>query len=297
MNSLELINKLYKPYKITKKNSVTIIESMDGKFVVKEKCKKNVKDLFSYLYSRNFNYFPNLIDNSRSNVDIYEYIEDVSYPKDQKAIDMIRIVADLHNKTSYQKEVREDKYKEIYDNIKGNLDYYKNKYTKMVDAIEEKVFMSPSEYLYIRNSSKLMNQIAFVENKLDDWYDMVKDNHETRVSIVHNNLALDHFIRNEKGILVSWDKAVIDSPILDIYNLYKKEALNVEFGSILKEYFKNSNLQEDEKHLLLILLCMPPDIEFKTNEFDSIKSISASLDYVFKTEFLVRPYYTINDKE
>ena len=37
MNSLDLITKLYKPYRITKKGKCTIINSMDGDFVIKEK--------------------------------------------------------------------------------------------------------------------------------------------------------------------------------------------------------------------------------------------------------------------
>ena len=42
---------------------------------------------------------------------------------------------------------------------------------------------------------------------------------------------------------------------------------------------------------------MPRDIEFTEDEFRSCQSIGASLDYVFKTEYLVRPYYAIDDEE
>lgn len=297
MNSLELINKLYKPYRITKLGSSTVIESMDGKFVVKPKRDKNIKELFNYLKHRDFTYIPKIIDDTRDDINIYEYIEDVTYPKEQKAIDMIKVVASLHNKTSYTKEVREDKYKEIYDNIKDNLEYYKNTYKNYVLKIEERIFMSPSEYLFIRNSSKLMNQIAFCEIKLDDWYEKVKDKRDTRVSVVHNNLSLDHYLKGREEALISWDSSIIDSPILDIYNFYKKEALDIEFSSILKEYLKNTHLEENEQELLFILICMPRDIEFTEDEFRSCQSIGASLDYVFKTEYLVRPYYAIDDEE
>lgn len=297
MNSLELINELYKPYRITKQGRTTIIDSMEGKFVIKKKGTKDIKELFCYLKSRDFNYMPKIVDATRNDINIYEYIEDTHYPKDQKAVDLIKVVTNLHNRTSYHKEVREDKYKEIYENIQNNLQYYKNEYQKMVLDIEEHVFMSPSEYLFIRNSSKLLNQIEFCENKLDEWYSLVKDKRETRISIVHNNLSLDHFIKGKEEVLISWEQSIEDSPILDIYNFYQKEALNLEFGNILKEYFKNSNISDDEKKLLFILLCMPQDIKFKDNEFESCKSISKALDYVFKTEYLVRPYYLEEDKK
>lgn len=297
MNSLELINKIYKPYRITKLGSSTIIDSMDGKFVVKPKGQKDVKELFEYLKHRDFHYFPGLVDDSRSDVNIYEYVDDVNYPSDQKSVDMIKVVAMLHSKTSYNKEVREDKYKEIYDNLKENLEYYKTDYRQIVDKIEEKIFMSPSEYLFIRNSSKLMNQIGFCEEKLDDWYEKVKDKRETRVSVVHNNLSLDHFLKGQKDALISWDKSSIDSPVLDIYNFYQREALNIEFGSVLKEYLKHANLEECEEELLFILLCMPREIKFNEKEFQSCHEIGLSLDYVFKTEWLVRPYYSVDDTE
>lgn len=297
MNSLELINKLYKPYRITKQGASTIIESMDGKFVVKPKGKQNIKELYNYLQLRNFEDFPKLVDDSRSDIDIYEYIEDAAIPKDQKAIDMIRTVADLHTKTSYSKEVREDKYKEIYDTLKDNLAYYKDKYTTMIDAIEENIFMSPSEYLFIRNSSKLFSQIAFCEDKIDEWYEMVKEKRDTRVSLVHNKLSLDHYLKNKRGVLISWDRVSVDSPILDFYNFYEKEALELEFSSILKEYLNKIKLSDDERALLFILLCMPKDIEMGENEFKSCDVISNAYDYVYKTEWLVRPYYSVDDEK
>ncbi len=297
MNSLELVNALYKPYRVTKQGAATIIESMDGKFVVKEKGQQNTKELFDYLASRNFQEFPKIVDDTRSDVNIYEYIEDTNYPKDQKAIDLIDTVADLHRKTGYRKEVREDKYKEIYDTLKGNLDYYEEKYASMVAEIEEEIFMSPSHYLFIRNSSKLFSQIGFCKEKLDDWYELVKDKRDTRVSVVHNKLSLSHYLKNHRGALISWEDAKIDSPIIDFYNFYSTEALEIEFGTVLKEYLNKMDFSIDERSLLFILLCMPKDIDFSVDEFHSCESVSSAYDYIYRTEWLMRPYYAVDDEK
>lgn len=296
MNSLELVNELYKPYKITKLGNVTILESMEGKFVVKQKSKKDVKELFDYLKHRGFVKMPKIVDDSRSDVNIYEYVDDVKYPNDQKAIDMIRVVAELHSKTSYEKEVREDKYKEIYDGIKENLMYFREQYTDLTQEIEGHIFMSPSEYLFIRNSSKLLNQIGFCLERLDNWYDNVKSLRSTRVSVVHNNLEMNHF-RAGNEALISWDKAKVDTPVLDIYNFYQKEALNLEFSSILSEYFKHYDLEPMEKELLFILLCMPKKFTLEGDEISNVQSVGDALDYSFKTEYLVRPYYVVDNPE
>ena len=53
----------------------------------------------------------------------------------------------------------------------------------------------------------------------------------------------------------------------------------------------------NKKQLYLFLLCMPNEVTFKENEFDSCNEISSLIDYVYKTEWLVRPYYSIEDEE
>lgn len=295
MNSLDLINKLYKPYRITKLSNTTIIESTEGKYVVKDKSDKDLKELFSYLKSRGFNEFPKLIDDTRADVNIFEYIDGATYPKEQKGLDMIKLVSKLHSETSYNKEVREDAFKSIYEDIKNNLLYYKDAYNDIVSKIEEEVFMSPSHYLFIRNSSKLLSEIKFCESKLDEWYDLVKDKKESRVCQIHNNLELDHYIKGDSEALVSWEQSKIDSPILDIYKLYTKEWDKLEFSSILKTYLKNYPLEKYELDLLLLMLCMPRDIIFHENELKSCEIVGNAIDYVMRTEELVRPYYTEDD--
>lgn len=297
MNNLELINKLYKPYRITKLSKCTIIDSSEGSFVIKPKSDKNIKELFTYLKSRDFNAIPNIIDESRDGINIFEYISEASYPKEQKAQDMIKLVSSLHSKTSYEKSVTEDKYKEIYNNIDNNLTYYKSSYEKYIAEFEEEIFMSPSHYLFMRNSSKLLNQIAFCKNKLDEWYETVKNKRSSRVALIHNNLSLDHFIKGDKEVLISWDKALNDTPILDLYGFYQKEALNLDFASLIELYRKYYPLLKEEFELLLIMLCMPHKITFLNDEFHSCEYIEKELDYVFKTEELVRPYYLKEDEE
>lgn len=296
MNSLELVNKLYKPYRITKKDDCTIIDSTEGKFVIKPKGKKDIKEIYNYLKARDFDNFPEIVDASRSDIDIFEYVEGSVMPKEQKAQDMIKLVAKLHAKTSFVKTVREDKFKEIYENIKENLAYHKDEYNKLISEIEEEVFMSPSHYLFIRNSSKLLSEINFCESKLDDWYKKVEKKRETRVSLVHNNLSLKNYVRGKKEVLLSWENATTDSPILDFYGFYKSEALNLEFKSLLELYLKHYPLDEEELDLLLLMICLPPDIKFTDDEFSSCENVEKVIDYVFMTEELVRPYYLKDDE-
>ena len=220
--SIDVLKEIYKPYRYTIKGKSTIIESTSGNFVIKPKT-KDLKELFDYLNSRSFHNFPKLVDSSRSDTYVFEYLNDISMPQEQRIQDLITLVAKLHNKTSFYKEVSEDKYKSIYEDIKNNILYLKEYYNNLFDISYNDIYLSPSMYLFMRNYTKIKDCLLFCESELDKWYDLVKDIRKQRVSIVHNNLALRHFLRNEESYLISWDKALIDTPILDIVNLYKNE--------------------------------------------------------------------------
>ena len=90
----------------------------------------------------------------------------------------------------------------------------------------------------------------------------------------------------------SWDKALIDTPILDIVNLYKNEYYHTTFEPILSKYFELVSLHEDEKTLLFIMLSLPWQVVKTQSEFDNCKNYNELLDYIYKTENLIRPYYS-----
>lgn len=295
--SIEVLKKIYKPYRYTILGKVLVLNTTSGDFVVKEKSEKDIKELFSYLKSRNFHNFPKLIDESRNDVNVYEYIESVAMPEEQKALDLIEVISNLHNKTTYYKTVTEDDFKEIYDTIKSNIVYLKQEYNIFYEEIKKEKYMSPSHYSLIRNIYKVFSALDFVEAQLEEWFLLVKDQTKKRVSYVHNNLNLDHYIKNDEDYLISWEKYRVDSPLIDLVKFYKSDYLKIHFSVILSKYFEKVSLSEDEKKLFFLLISLPPKIEFTNNEFKDCQMVRKALDYVFLTEELVRPYYTIQEKD
>lgn len=294
--SLEVLKNIYKPYRYTIKGKATVLETTSGEFVIKPK-DKDLNGLYNYLLSRNFNNFPNLIDSSRKDVNVFEYVEDIKMPLEQKCDDLIELIASLHNRTSYYKEVSEDTFKAIYEDIYANIIYLKNYYSSLYDLGFKEVYPSPSTYLFMRNYSKVAASIDFCETELEAWYELVKNETKTRVAMLHNNLELDHFIKADREILISWDHYKIDTPVLDLVNLYKKEYLKMNFEVILAKYLSLYPLLESEQKLLFILIALPPRMEEKSSEFLKCEEIEKMLDYVFKTENLLRPYYTHDEEE
>ena len=294
--SLEILKTIYKPYRYTIKGRATILETTSGNFIIKEK-NKDLNELYNYLISRGFDNFPKLIDSSRRDVNVFEYVESIKMPKEQMCDDIIDLIASLHNKTSYFKEVSEDKFKSIYEDIKSNISYLKNYYDTLFLMGFSEVYMSPATYQLMRNFYKINAALDFCEKELDEWYELVKEESKIRVSVVHNNLSVEHYLRGNKEILISWDDYLIDTPIIDIVKLYKNEYLNMNFSEILKRYFYKFPLLDYEKKLLFILLVLPREIKESDSVFNACRENNKVIDYVFKTEDLIRPYYTEEEEK
>ena len=280
------INEILKKYdlhprKYKKNKKTTYIETENGKYIIKKKNNKN-KYIYDYLKSRNFDYIPKIINEN----------EEYNIPKEQKMIDLINLVSLLHNKTTHFKEITEDNYKEIYEDINNNIEHLHSYYEDLITMIETKVYMSPCEYLIARNITKIFETLYFSKKELDNWYDLVKEKTKQRLVVLHNNLELEHLLTNEKKYLISWDKSKIGMPLFDIYKLYKKHALEFEFSEILKLYEKNYPLLEEEKRLLFILISIPQKLELNKSEYENTKEAGKLMDYLYKTEKLISPYYS-----
>lgn len=264
-----------------------LVNTNQGKLVVKE---KGTNDIYSYLESRNFNYYPNLIEDDK--YEILEYIEEINTPNEQKMLDLIRLVSLLHNKTTYYKEVTTDEYRKIYEDVMNNIDYLHSYYSDMITIIESRVYMSPSEYLLARGISKIFNSLNFSKYEIEAWYELIKDKKKQRYVVLHNNLELSHFIRNKNSYLISWEKSKIDIPIFDFYKLYKNHSLEYDFSILLKTYENDYPLLEEERKLLFILISLPDKIELENDEYKTCIKISKLLDYLYKTDELISPYYS-----
>lgn len=291
--SIEVLKSIYKPYRYTIKGKSTILETTCGDFIIKPK-NKDINELYTYLTNRGFMNYPKIIDSSRDEVNVFEYVEDIKLPKEQKCDDLIEIIASLHNKTSYFKEVSEDKFKSIYEDIKSNISYLSNYYNTLYEIGFNEVYASPSNYIFMRNYFKINAALEYANSELDNWYSLVTNETKIRVCLIHNNLELNHLLNNK---LISWDNYMIDTPVIDIVKLYKNEWKNINFSEILERYIYKFPLLDYEKKLLFILISMPPQIKKSNNEFEKCKVVSEVMDYVFKTEELIRPYNTKQEEE
>lgn len=262
---------------------------IDNKIVIKNKVNDSIDRTYDYLKSRAFDYFPSLLESS-DGYEVYPYIEDIYEPREQKAMDMLHLLSLLHSKTTFYREVDIDKNKEIYENIINNINYLNDYYNELISLIEKEVYMSPSSYLIARNINIIFSSIYYVRDNIDKWYKKIENNKNERVSYIHNNINLDHYIKRDKPYLISWNKSRIDNPIYDLLSFYKNHYLEFDFDDLFHYYESNYPLKEDERLLLFTYMAIPPVMDKSGSEYDMCIKINKTIDYLYKTSNLIMNY-------
>lgn len=258
-----------------------IYETDDGKYVVKKE-KKDLSNLFDYLSSRGITTFANRI-NKIDDLIRYEYVETSNFINDSDYIEFIKNVAILHYKTAYFKTESRKVFKDIYNKLIDKVDYLKDYYNKLIEKIDNEHFMSPSSYLIARNYTIISSNLYFIERELNSWYNLVKDQTKTRVCIVNNNLKFDNFIKGNKLIFTSWDNYLVDTPIIDIYKIYRNEYKSTDMTTLFKEYNRVFKLNDEEIKLFNIMISFPISINLECSEYNKVRSVKEMLDYTYRT--------------
>lgn len=255
-----------KPKKLKRIGKAMIV---DDNIVVKEK----KTDIYDYLLSRDFHYFPKVIENRE--IEITEYQNNINYPEEQKLNDLIKLTALLHSKTTYFEEIDEEALKKLYEEIDNNINYFYSYYNDLITLAETHIIMSPKEYLLARNITLIYDTLDNCKTYLEQLNSKIPL--KIRKVVIHNNLDISHYIRNDNEYLISWEHAKFDYPIFDLYKLIKR---NEKYNSldIITKYEENYSLLEYEKTILLILLSLPVKLDNTLSEFNQTKNLKKMLN-------------------
>lgn len=285
-----------KPLGYEKHKSTILIKTKDNKYVIKKK-EKPLENIYDYLESRSFSFFPHNHFNMNEKYNISEYVQDKNLSDYDRSTEIVNLVSLLHNKTTSYEEVDLDDYKKIYEDLVEKNSSLVAYFNELNDVIDAEIYMSPSSYLLVRNISKIYASLDFCRKELDDFIKLVEDNPKQRKVLNHNNLSLDHLLRNEDSFLISWDKASFGIPIYDIYNLYLNTYDKVEFSTLLQMYENKYPLHQEERKLLFALMAMPYNIKFINNEYENTLRVQKLLKYLNITEKIILPYYSNQQDE
>lgn len=262
------------------KNNIRIIDTDKGKYVIKPK-RNYDNGLYQYLVNKNFNYI--LEREEFNDYEVYPYINEVETPSPEKAIELVYTLSILHNKTTYYREVSIDTVKELYEKKQEEINYLEHYYHDMQDMIEQKVYMSPGEYLLIRNMSMIYSALGYSKMKLDEWYEYKIKQKKERIVLLHNKPCIDHFLMGNQRFLISWNDYKRDIPIYDFLYFYKHDYMNLEMSTLFDIYKSKFYFTKDEKLLFLSLISIPEKVTFSNSNYINCLNVHKLVKYVAKT--------------
>lgn len=279
--------------KYTKKNSVYILDTDKGRFIVKENKNKDLSKIYEYLDSRSFNnYLPSSYETDSYR--LIPYKEDFFNPFEQKILELTKTISNLHQKTAHFKEVDLDLIKKIYEELNIKIEELKKHYLELIEYIESVVYPSPSEYLLCRNINKITASLEYCLNQTDAWYKSVSSKGRIRYTLCHMKPSLDHFIDGKEKYLISFEDAKFNLVIFDLLYIYKEHWHKIYFLDLLKIYEEKIKLTYDEKLLLSIYIALVDSFNFEFSEFENCQNITYLIDYIYKSEEIVM---SLNENE
>lgn len=257
-------------------NNIRIIgksKIIDNKYVYKDSIFN--KNIFEYLSLNNFTSFPKIID------DKYMYISNIKIDDNILLDNLIKIISDLHSKTTIKKDIDSSN---IYNYYKGLISKKLNEYNELFDKLIKMDYLNPGSYLLLINISVIFNALDLSLKYLEEF----KDNSSSiNYSYIHNNLSLKHILYNNSYYLISWDRSKFALSIKDLDNLYRNNYNLITIKDIINKY------QNDINTNLLYSLILIPD---SLNDLDYHKVINI-IDYLSKTINDLNDSNNLNKKE
>ena len=242
--------------------------------------------LFDYLNSMNFNNIPDYRFNDKYIT--YPYIDDLSIKNDLKAKELINLIASLHSKTSYTKDLDLNVINQLKDKYLSHVNYYQKYFYEFFLKNINNNYYKPSTYLILRNYTLINDYFNLTKKLITDWYGVVSESKHIRLSVIHNNLSLSHFIHNQDNYLISWDHFRNDFPVVDLAIFYQKYFNQFDNSSLFLDYLKINPLTEDEMMLFKILLLLNFTYSEEETTMGRLKNDTIFILYLKKTMSLIK---------
>ncbi|MBO4245951.1 MAG: hypothetical protein J5892_04395 [Bacilli bacterium] len=255
---------------------------------VYKKSNQKVIDLINYLDNKGFNYLPNY----RFNNDFitYDYIDDLAISNEEKALELIKTLAILHHKTSYYKEITQEDIRRIYDKYQNHLKYYLIYFKNYFDKKIDNEFYQPDELLLLNNYTIINDYLNLGLSYLEEWFNKVSKLNSVRLSLIHNNVNLEHLIINQNNYLISYDHAMFDLSIIDLVLFYVKYYDQFDFIKLFLEYQNIDHLEPEEILLLKVLLIINFKYEDDLDILGNTKQNTIFISYLNRVLKIIKTF-------
>ena len=277
--------------KYTYLNNNRIITYNDqNKIFIKKKKKYDIEKIYHYLDSHEVPYYLKPLKITDKEL-YFNYLESRSLKKDELAKRLVYVLSILQNKTTTYQDLDKDLEQAKYDKYKQTIIYLEKYYYTLQDMLELKVYLAPSEYLFIRNVSIIYQALNYVKSILDTWYDLIKKTKVKRVVFCHGKCELDHFLYSDNEYFISLENAHQGEVYEDFLYFYNHNYNDTDMFSNFKFYQHKYQYNKLEFLEFIINLVMPIKIDIYpsslekcillTEYFDKLKKIS---DFVLQNQ-------------
>lgn len=282
MNDLKEIIKKYgfAVNKYKRVGNLHILYTDKGNFCLKKKKRQDIADIISYLKAKHFNNVLEFLSDENDEFEVTRYISEVPLLNEDKAMEAIYLISMLHNKTTFYKSISLDEVKCFYEQKVDEITNLKSYFDNLCYIFDENLFMSPSQYLFVRNITILYNALDYSKYYIDKWYNIMKNKTTKRVVMNHNNLELSHVISSDNTYFINWNEASIDVPIMDLYKFFRNNFLLIDICSLFQVYTSKYQLFKEEYYLLFSLLLIPLNFEFLDCEIENTKMVYDNYKYL-----------------
>ena len=273
--------------KYTYLKDIKIIDYDSDKVLIKKKKKYDIDKVYKYLDDHNINNYLKPFKVTDRNL-YFNYLDKKDLDNDEVAKHLIYALSDLQNKTTIYKEIDKDKLKEEYDTFNNRITYLEKYYLTLQDMIENKVYPSSSEYLFIRNVSIIYSAINYSKHLVDSWYKIMKEKTTERYVYAHGKCELSHFITADNDYFISLEKAHLERPAYDFINFFKKNYADADMISSFRLYQHRYHYKEEEYLYLLINITIPEKIDIYPSSLDKCVELTKFFDKLKLTsEFIL----------
>ena len=152
--------------KYTYLNNNRIITYNDqNKVFIKKKKKYDIEKIYHYLDNHEVPYYLKPLKITDKEL-YFNYLESRSLKKDELAKRLVYVLSILQNKTTTYQDLDKDLEQAKYDKYKQTIIYLEKYYYTLQDMLELKVYLAPSEYLFIRNVSIIYQALNYAKHVL-----------------------------------------------------------------------------------------------------------------------------------
>lgn len=217
---------------------------------------------------------------------------------------LFRELARLHSISAREITINKEERTRHFEKMMNDLDQEEEFLLSLLETCERKVYMSPFELMYVTFYHGFNQALSFSKKKLEEWYEMTKEQEKVRVVVIHGKLSSEHFLFDDRGYgyFINFEKAAIGPPTHDLLPFLVKALRgwpkqDEDLLERLYTYFKYFPFKEEEM-LLFLSYIAHPGAAIKTaerffkegnnrNELEAVQKLQKDFWNLKNTEYLV----------